>query len=347
MRQILVDFGTVELFGRGIPLRVYGYGLMLVLGFALGIFLARWRARRAGEDPDVLTWCGVLGLVAGVAGARAAFVVENWRAFAASPHGLADVLDVSSGGLIYYGGVLLAAPVVLVYLRWKRLPVRRYLDILAASLMVGLAFGRAGCLLNGCCWGGPCRHDWPLAARFPMYSRPLLKLDGRVNPYSEATVWPSPVYAAQVASGRVRVPEGLRDAEGYLVPPAAFTPEQVRLAEEARSAPVKPAQLLGLANALLLAGVLTAFHRLRSREGQVFALLAVLYPITRFILESVRADNPRRFLRGELTHNQYTSLALLAAGVAMMLALRKMPASAGPLLAERRRGAETARQRGT
>ena len=54
MKQVIVDFGTRHLLGAEIPLRVHGYGLMLVLGFLLGIHLARWRARRAGENPDIL-----------------------------------------------------------------------------------------------------------------------------------------------------------------------------------------------------------------------------------------------------------------------------------------------------
>jgi hypothetical protein len=107
------------------------------------------------------------------------------------------------------------------------------------------------------------------------------------------------------------------------------------LALAERTSPVKPAQPLGLINALLLAVLLTGFFRLRRWEGQVFALLVILYPVTRFVLEMVRADNPHNLLRGVLTHNQYTSLGMLAAGVVLYLAWRRLPASAGPVLADR------------
>ena len=322
--------------------RFYGYGLMLVLGFLSGVYLAQWRGRRSGESPEAVAACGALALIGGVVGARAAYIVENWDHFAAQKNFLPAVLDVTSGGLIYYGGVVLAAVMVLGWLRAKRLPTRRYLDIIAPSLMVGLAFGRIGCLLNGCCWGGPCRADWALHTRFPMYTKPLVKLDGRDNPFS-AGAGPSPVYAEQMDAkrygrARLRPAAELLDDANRLIPPRDFTPEQIALAEAERSRPVKPAQLLGMVNAFVLAALLVAFGRLRRREGQVFAGLMIAYPATRFILEWIRADNPHNLANLVLTHNQYSSLVIMAAGLALWWLLRKFPASAGPAWAQRHAG---------
>jgi phosphatidylglycerol:prolipoprotein diacylglycerol transferase len=268
-----------------------------------------------------------------------AYVIENHRHFARA--GPWELLNITSGGLIYYGGVVLAVVAMLAYLRWRKLPIRRFLDIIAPSLMIGLAFGRAGCTLNGCCFGARCRADWPLAMRFPMYAAPVLKFDGRQGPYSRGTTSPSPVYAAQMRPDprtqqpALEPPQELLDADGRLIPPGEFTAEQVRAARGAWSLPVKPAQPLGIINALLLAGILTAFYRLRTREGQVFVLMLILYPITRFLLEVVRDGSAHGPAAGRLTHNQYTSAALAAVGVILWLLLRRLPASAGPTLAAR------------
>jgi prolipoprotein diacylglyceryltransferase len=81
---------------------------------------------------------------------------------------------------------------------------------------------------------------------------------------------------------------------------------------------------------LLICGVLLLVHPIRNREGQLFALALVLYPIVRILEEAIRSDNP-----WAVTHNQYTSLVLLAVGLAMLLALRRLPASAGAVLAQR------------
>ena len=210
MLQIIIDFGKLELLGLSIPVRVYAYGLMLVFGFISAIAIARYRAKRAGLDPDVLTQCGILSLIGGVLGARIAFVIEKWDSqFADSPNVLGEMLNITSGGLIYYGGVVLATVMVLVYLRMKRLPAWRYLDILAISVMVGLAFGRMGCTLNGCCYGKPCDEKWPLAMRFPMFSEPLIKLDGSDGPFSSGMDSPSPVYSEHLCKGLVRPDERL------------------------------------------------------------------------------------------------------------------------------------------
>src|ERR1035437_9645402 len=79
MRQIIVDFGTLHIGSWSLPLRIYGYGLMLVLGFLLAIALAQWRARRAGENPEILAHVGLLAVVGGILGARLAFVIQDWN----------------------------------------------------------------------------------------------------------------------------------------------------------------------------------------------------------------------------------------------------------------------------
>ena len=67
--------------------------------------------------------------------------------------------------------------------------------LVVTLLALGLAFGRMGCFLNGCCYGGLCAEDSPIAMHFPMYSKPLLKFDGNKNPFSQGTDSPSPAYA--------------------------------------------------------------------------------------------------------------------------------------------------------
>jgi phosphatidylglycerol---prolipoprotein diacylglyceryl transferase len=381
MLQTIIDFGRIEFFGLNFTPRIYGYGLMLVFGFLAGIWLAHWRAKRMGENHETVTVVGILSLVGGIVGARMAFIIQNWSQF--SRKGLGGVFDVTSGGLIYYGGVLLGALLVVCYLWRKHIAVRRYLDIVAVSLMVGLAFGRAGCFLNGCCYGGQCDAHWPLATQFPMYSQPLLKFDGRSNPFPLDSQGVSPVYAHHLEqraielhrqgksdspelaakekfdglinpdpklldkSIRSRHVEYARDGKrAYapvlpLVSPENFSDEQIRIASASRSLPIRPAQALGFFNALLIAALLYVFFRHRRREGQVFAVLLITYPITRFLLEGIRSDTT---LHLGMTHNQYTSLATVAAGIIIFFIISKLPPSAGPTWAQRERESVEAAQ---
>jgi phosphatidylglycerol:prolipoprotein diacylglycerol transferase len=334
---VVVLAGVLELLRPAIPLRIFGYGLMMVLGFLAGIALAQWRAKRLGGSAETVAYLGLLALLGGVIGARLAYVIENYQHFAHAPP--AEMLNITSGGLIYYGGVVLAVAAILGYLRAKRLPIRRYLDIIAPSLMLGLAFGRAGCLLNGCCFGGVCRADWPLATRFPMYPRPLIKVPDAAGEFSPGTEAPSPPYAYQVRTERITPDPRLLDEHGHLIPPREMDEQQLALALRQESAPVKPAQALGIVNALILTGILLAFTRLRRRDGQVFVLMLLLYPITRFLLETIRSDNPHDLSRGVLTHNQWTSIIMVVAAAGLWAALRRLPrTTAAPTAAPSRKG---------
>ena len=62
---------------------------------------------------------------------------------------------IHHGGLVYYGGLVGAALACWLYTHWKRLPLWRVADVLAPGIALGYAFGRLGCLMNGCCYGAP------------------------------------------------------------------------------------------------------------------------------------------------------------------------------------------------
>jgi len=102
------------------------------------------------------------------------------------------------------------------------------------------------------------------------------------------------------------------------------------------SNPRIPAQVLGIINALVIAGLLGLFYRHRWREGQVFALLLMLYPPTRFLLESLRDDDPLNVIHGNWTHNQISAIFMVAAGIIMWLWLDRRSPSVGPGLEKRR-----------
>lgn len=64
------------------------------------------------------------------------------------------VLKIWYGGYAYYGGFLLAVPVGLWFLRKKAMPIWRVADLASFGIAFGLVWGRVGCFLAGCCYGG-------------------------------------------------------------------------------------------------------------------------------------------------------------------------------------------------
>ncbi len=264
-------------------LPVYGYGLLLVLALLAGIGLARILAVRAAGtfgcapiNPDDFTTAAYLALFSGVAGARISHVLENWsyytnpaRSFRAN---FVDAINISSGGLTYYGGFIGAFFVLWFYAHKKRLPYRIGMDISAPCLMVGLGFGRIGCLLNGCCYGATCTAPW--AITFPYGSN---------------------AYVEQYERGELKAPIQLMLITGEGARPmtakqAAREPDTKALAVESRSLPVHPAQIYSTITAWLLAALLVVYFGLPHAPGRGLALMMILEGAGRFLLECLRVE---------------------------------------------------------
>jgi len=148
-------------------LAIHLYGVMMALAFLAGLanwsFLGRREHRDFAFCSDLLFWI----MVAGVVGARAAYVIADFAAFRDRP---LSMLYVWQGGLIYYGGFLGAGLAILVFARLRRTGVAALFDFVITAVPLAHAFGRIGCFLNGCCYG----REWhgPLAVRYPPHSGP-------------------------------------------------------------------------------------------------------------------------------------------------------------------------------
>lgn len=138
----------IPLTGAHIP--IYSYGLMMLLGFFAGIYIARERARGESVDPSFIVDLAVVALISGIIGARIAYVIEFRHEFAEN---LLDVFKIYRGGLSFYGGLILATATAAWYIRRHKEDVLVVADIMMPSVAIGLAFGRIGCFLNGCCFG--------------------------------------------------------------------------------------------------------------------------------------------------------------------------------------------------
>jgi phosphatidylglycerol:prolipoprotein diacylglycerol transferase len=329
---------------------------MVLLGAAAGVAMAQYRARRAGLEHELVLSLALWLFIGGVIGARLFYVIEYWndRIRSDSLLGtLGRILDFPEGGLVIYGGLFGAAVAALIFIRKQRLPVLATADLVAPSLAVGLAFGRIGCLLNGCCYGGPTTLPW--AVTFPPTSPPYqdqmargamygfsLGTDESGRPVVRRVDDGSAAASAGLSAGDVitRLNDSpiasLAEAEELLF--QAFTSRQplvLRLASErtiilpaanppARSRPVHPTQIYSAINAGLLGWFLWAYYPLRRRDGEVFALLLTIYPISRFLLEIIRIDEPAVFGTG-LSISQNISLAMFVAVIGLWFYLSKQP----------------------
>jgi phosphatidylglycerol:prolipoprotein diacylglycerol transferase len=139
----------------GFPIQSYGF--FIALGYLAALMLTRRLAAARGFSAADFSDLTFLCLLTGILGARALFVLTNLSHFLAKP---AEILSFWSGGLVFYGGFLLVLPMLFLFFRWRRLPWRSGLDILAPGLALGHGIGRIGCLAAGCCHGSYCEYPW-------------------------------------------------------------------------------------------------------------------------------------------------------------------------------------------
>jgi phosphatidylglycerol:prolipoprotein diacylglycerol transferase len=271
--------GLPRIFPDGLPVR--GYGVMVLAGAATGVWMATYRARRAGIDREIIWSMAFWLFIGGMVGGRVFYVIEYWGARFRTDsfrETLLRVINFPEGGLVVYGALIGGVIAVLAFIRKHKLPALATFDLIAPSMAVGLALGRIGCFLNGCCYGGP--TDLPWGVSFPLGSPP---------------------YADQLTSGAL----------------SSANPPPYSL-------PVHPAQLYSAITAALIGWVLWSYYPFRRRDGQVIALMCVIYPISRFLEEIIRTDEPAVFGTG-LSISQNISLAVFVAGIGLWFYLSKQP----------------------
>jgi phosphatidylglycerol:prolipoprotein diacylglycerol transferase len=139
------------------------YGVLVAIGFMVGVWVAARRAPREGFKPEQITDLGVWLIASGMLGGKLFHVIFFWDEFIAGwrAAGVSSLRE----GFVFYGGFILATITVVVYARLKKLPVAKIVDVFAPSLALGHVFGRLGCFFNGCCYGKACALPW--AVTFP------------------------------------------------------------------------------------------------------------------------------------------------------------------------------------
>jgi phosphatidylglycerol:prolipoprotein diacylglycerol transferase len=269
------------------------YSFCMLLGLIAGYFIARQNARRLGMERRHIDNITLLVAITGLAGAR----IFSWVFDFPPGFSLWQALRQPGGGLVFYGGVIGGLVSVIVYCVVMKVRLRDLLDVLAAPLAVGLAFGRIGCFMAGCCWGDVCVDQNHLASQ----------VDSKVH-YQIDTL---PIVSGAGFPLAVRFPVDCGALNQHiklgLLPPTAT-----------RSLPVHPVQLYESSLAFVLAIFLQRKFRRRTWAGEVLCWFCGGYGIIRFTMEFLRADNSPIYFG--LTLSQVISLIALATCAVLLAA---------------------------
>ncbi len=234
MQQVLFHVPFTEQWFQPDGLPLYGFGAMLFLTFVLTAMV--WGPRRVvqiGLPRDKLQDFAILIFLFGIAGARVVYMIQYADQFKGQ-NKLAAFFQIWNGGIVFYGSVFggLVGYAIFYHYVMRRFRVSgwKLADAVAPLVALGLAIGRIGCYLNGCCWGQPvCVECQPVPLATTLGEFPLLPAHAR-----DQVVRP--------AAGDDRLPQihGLQTSTGFSVAPApAFgvgDPRAVVLAVEPGSA---------------------------------------------------------------------------------------------------------------
>jgi len=101
-------------------------------------------------------------LILAIVGGRGLFVLTHWSDYQKD---LGGIFRIWEGGLMLYGGYILAIAGSIAYVRRTGLRLWKVADAAAPAMALGIGIGRLGCFLNGCCFGLPTNLPW--GVKFP------------------------------------------------------------------------------------------------------------------------------------------------------------------------------------
>lgn len=144
------------------PVTIHSYGFFLAMAFLAGMQLALYYGKKEGIVPGQMVDLILYVFVSALIGAKLlhifvdfSYYSEDWR----------RLLKLYQVGGVYYGGLILAVLVSLVYIRRKKMNFWKTADAMCMGLASGQILGRIGCFFAGCCWGRMC-PGFPLAVTF-------------------------------------------------------------------------------------------------------------------------------------------------------------------------------------
>jgi phosphatidylglycerol:prolipoprotein diacylglycerol transferase len=228
---------------------ITSFGVFMLLSFLTGGYIIRAEMRRVGLDPEKAWDLVFMGVVGGIVGAKVYYILLNWPRLLEDPAGLI----FARGGLVWYGGFLLATALVVWEIRRQKLPLPLVADLIAPALALAYGVGRIGCFLVGDDWGLP--TDSAFGVRFP-----------RGAPPTSVT--------------------NIERQFGITVDPALIE-------QYGQIVPVHPTQLYEVAMTTLIFLFLWRIRRHDHQKGWLFMLWLSLAGVERFLVEFLRAKDDR------------------------------------------------------
>lgn len=161
---------------------VMWYAVFIVTGIIIAVLYAMKNIKKFDLDMDKFLDVIIIGLVLGVVGARAYYVLFNLKEF----DSIGEVFNIRGGGLAIYGGVIGAAIAGIIGKYWRKLSLLSMLDVASVGFLVAQALGRWGNFTNQEAFGDATDLPWGMLSANTMKVVP----DSPVHPcFLYESIW--------------------------------------------------------------------------------------------------------------------------------------------------------------
>ena len=144
------------------PVPIRAYALCILTGVIIAYFWTKARYVKRGGTPEVVMDAILVGLPAGIIGARAYHVITDHQKYFGEGRNPMDVFKLTNGGLGIWGGIFLGALAVIVLLKTKKVSIGQFAGAVAPTIPLAQAVGRLGNWFNQELYGGPSDGPWAL-----------------------------------------------------------------------------------------------------------------------------------------------------------------------------------------
>lgn len=149
------------------------YGILIVLGIFIGMFIAYYNANKLNLDFEKIIDGFLVAFPCAIVGARAYYVFFEFDNF---KNNIWSVFNLRTGGLAIHGGLIGALIGTIIYCKFKKIEMMKYLDVVAPSLILAQAIGRWGNFMNGEAHGDVVSYEF--ISKFPEFIQKGMYLDG-------------------------------------------------------------------------------------------------------------------------------------------------------------------------
>lgn len=149
------------------------YGILIVLGIFIGMFIAYYNSNKLNLDFEKIIDGFLVAFPCAIVGARAYYVFFEFDNF---KNNIWSIFNLRTGGLAIHGGLIGALIGTIIYCKFKKIEMMKYLDVVAPSLILAQAIGRWGNFMNGEAHGDVVSYEF--ISKFPEFIQKGMYLDG-------------------------------------------------------------------------------------------------------------------------------------------------------------------------